>query len=75
MECDSFESIVDYLKSTLPALSQSQMEQTIAKVLAASKMQMYEILFQASLKKNTTLNHNLDPSFLTHIAGVSHTIS
>lgn len=32
MECDSFESIVDYLKSTLPALSQSQMEQTIAKV-------------------------------------------
>lgn len=38
MECDSFESIVDYLKSTLPALSQSQMEQTIAKVEAASKM-------------------------------------
>lgn len=32
MECDSFESIVDYLKSTLPALSQTQMEQTIAKV-------------------------------------------
>lgn len=32
MECDSFESIVDYLKSTLPALRQSQMEQTIAKV-------------------------------------------
>lgn len=32
MECDSFESIVDYLKSTLPALSQSQMEQTITKV-------------------------------------------
>lgn len=56
MECDSFESIVDYLKSTLPALSQSQMEHTIAKVLAASKMQMYEILFQASLKKK----HNIE---------------
>lgn len=38
MECDSFESIVDYLKSTLPALNQSQMEQAIAKVQAASKM-------------------------------------
>lgn len=32
VECDSFESIVDYLKNTLPALSQTQMEQTIAKV-------------------------------------------
>lgn len=32
VECDSFESIVDYLKTTLPALSQTQMEQTIAKV-------------------------------------------
>lgn len=32
MECDSFESIVDYLKTTLPSLSQTQMEQTIAKV-------------------------------------------
>lgn len=32
VECDSFESIVDYLKTTLPALSHTQMEQTIAKV-------------------------------------------
>lgn len=32
VECDSFESIVDYLKNTLPALNQTQMEQTIAKV-------------------------------------------
>lgn len=32
VECDSFESIVDYLKTTLPALTQTQMEQTIAKV-------------------------------------------
>lgn len=38
MECDSFESIVDYLKSTLPALSQSQMEQTIAKVEVAPRI-------------------------------------
>lgn len=32
VECDSFETIVDYLKTALPALSQTQMEQTIAKV-------------------------------------------
>lgn len=32
VECDSFESIVDYLKNTIPALSQTQMEQAIAKV-------------------------------------------
>ncbi|XP_044221073.1 TBC1 domain family member 4 isoform X3 [Thunnus albacares] len=33
VECDTFESIVDYLKTTLPTLSQTQMEQTIAKVM------------------------------------------
>lgn len=32
VECDSFESIVDYLKTTLPALTHTQMEETIAKV-------------------------------------------
>lgn len=32
LECDSFESIVDYLKSTIPTLTHSQMEETITKV-------------------------------------------
>lgn len=32
IECDSFESIVDFLKTALPTLTQAQMEQTIAKV-------------------------------------------
>lgn len=32
VECDSFESIVGYLKTTLPALTHTQMEETIAKV-------------------------------------------
>lgn len=32
LECDSFESIVDYLKTTIPALAQNQMEETINKV-------------------------------------------
>ncbi|KAL2081311.1 hypothetical protein ACEWY4_023164 [Coilia grayii] len=31
VECDSFETIVDYLKTSLPTLSQAQMEQTISK--------------------------------------------
>lgn len=38
VECDSFESIVDYLKTTLPALTQTQMEQTIAKVQSVYKI-------------------------------------
>lgn len=32
MECDSFETIVDYLKTTIPTMTEAQMEQTIAKV-------------------------------------------
>ena len=32
VECDSFETIVDYLKTSLPSLSQAQMEHTISKV-------------------------------------------
>lgn len=32
IECDSFESIVDFLKTVLPTLTEAQMEQTITKV-------------------------------------------
>lgn len=32
LECDGFESIVDYLKSTIPTLTLSQMEEIITKV-------------------------------------------
>ncbi|XP_046700602.1 TBC1 domain family member 4 isoform X2 [Silurus meridionalis] len=31
LECDSFETIVDYLKTTIPSLTQNQMEETITK--------------------------------------------
>lgn len=48
VECDTFESIVDYLKNTLPALNQTQMEQTIAKVQIGS-MKQYEIQFPGTL--------------------------
>lgn len=46
VECDSFESIVDYLKTTLPALSQTQMEQTIAKAMEmdiSKQLHAYEV--------------------------------
>uniref|UniRef100_A0A669EYQ8 TBC1 domain family member 4 n=1 Tax=Oreochromis niloticus TaxID=8128 RepID=A0A669EYQ8_ORENI len=43
VECDSFESIVDYLKTTLPALSHTQMEQTIAKMDISKQLQAYEV--------------------------------
>ncbi len=47
VECDSFESIVDYLKTTLPALTHTQMEQTIAKV-RNRKMKQWELPAQVS---------------------------
>uniref|UniRef100_A0A3Q3EBT6 TBC1 domain family member 4 n=1 Tax=Hippocampus comes TaxID=109280 RepID=A0A3Q3EBT6_HIPCM len=46
VECDSFESIVDYLKTTLPSLTQTQMEQTIAKVTEmdiSKQLHAYEV--------------------------------
>uniref|UniRef100_A0A8C4E9Q7 TBC1 domain family member 4 n=1 Tax=Dicentrarchus labrax TaxID=13489 RepID=A0A8C4E9Q7_DICLA len=46
VECDSFESIVDYLKTTLPALTLTQMEQTIAKVMEmdiTKQLHAYEV--------------------------------
>ncbi|KAM6934394.1 TBC1 domain family member 4 [Xenentodon cancila] len=46
VECDSFESIVDYLKTTLPTLTQAQMEQTIAKVIEmdiSKQLHAYEV--------------------------------
>ncbi|KAM3607976.1 uncharacterized protein V6R79_017062 [Siganus canaliculatus] len=46
MECDSFESIVDYLKTTLPALTHTQMEQTITKIVEmdiSKQLHAYEV--------------------------------
>ncbi|XP_015243171.1 PREDICTED: TBC1 domain family member 4-like isoform X4 [Cyprinodon variegatus] len=46
VECDSFESIVDYLKTTLPTLTHTQMEQTIAKVMEmdiSKQLHAYEV--------------------------------
>ncbi|XP_069389780.1 TBC1 domain family member 4 isoform X2 [Paralichthys olivaceus] len=46
VECDGFESIVDYLKTTLPNLTQTQMEQTIAKVMEmdiSKQLHTYEV--------------------------------
>ncbi|XP_055360776.1 TBC1 domain family member 4 isoform X2 [Betta splendens] len=46
VECDSFESIVDYLKITLPSLAQAQMEQTVAKVMEmdiSKQLHAYEV--------------------------------
>ncbi|KAF3694649.1 TBC1 domain family member 4 Akt substrate of 160 kDa [Channa argus] len=46
VECDSFESIVHYLKTTLPTLTQTQMEQTIAKVMEmdiSKQLHAYEV--------------------------------
>ncbi|XP_034549780.1 TBC1 domain family member 4 isoform X5 [Notolabrus celidotus] len=46
VECDSFESIVDYLKTTLPTFTPEQMEQTIAKVMEmdiSKQLHTYEV--------------------------------
>jgi len=56
VECDSFESIVDYLKTTLPTLTQVQMEQTIAKV---QKGKLYEIQSQVFRLLSATVHVEL----------------
>ncbi|RXM36516.1 TBC1 domain family member 4 [Acipenser ruthenus] len=46
MECDSFESIVDFLKSTIPNLTIAQMEETIAQVFEmdiSKQLHAYEV--------------------------------
>ncbi|XP_067300069.1 TBC1 domain family member 4 isoform X2 [Pseudorasbora parva] len=46
LECDGFESIVDYLKSTIPTLTQSQMEETITKAVEmdiSKQLHAYEV--------------------------------
>ncbi|KAG7331342.1 hypothetical protein KOW79_005311 [Hemibagrus wyckioides] len=46
LECDSFESIVDYLKTTIPALTQNQMEETISKAIEmdiSKQLHAYEV--------------------------------
>ncbi|XP_076021770.1 TBC1 domain family member 4 isoform X2 [Genypterus blacodes] len=46
VECDSFEGIVDYLKTTLPTLSQAQMEEIMAKVIdmdISKQLHAYEV--------------------------------
>nr|XP_043868845.1 TBC1 domain family member 4 isoform X4 [Solea senegalensis] len=49
VECDTFESIVDYLKITLPNLTQTQMEETIAKAMEmdiSKQLHAYEVEYQ-----------------------------
>ncbi|XP_062861487.1 TBC1 domain family member 4 isoform X2 [Trichomycterus rosablanca] len=46
LECDSFESIVNYLKTTIPTLTHSQMEETITKALEmdiSKQLHAYEV--------------------------------
>uniref|UniRef100_A0A673KMU6 TBC1 domain family member 4 n=1 Tax=Sinocyclocheilus rhinocerous TaxID=307959 RepID=A0A673KMU6_9TELE len=46
LECDGFESIVDYLKSTIPTLTHSQMEETITKATEmdiSKQLHAYEV--------------------------------
>ncbi|XP_065107827.1 TBC1 domain family member 4 isoform X2 [Paramisgurnus dabryanus] len=46
LECDGFESIVDFLKSTIPTLTQSQMEETITKAIEmdiSKQLHAYEV--------------------------------
>ncbi|XP_016316420.1 TBC1 domain family member 4-like isoform X5 [Sinocyclocheilus anshuiensis] len=46
LECDGFESIVDYLKSTIPTLTHSQMEETITKAIKmdiSKQLHAYEV--------------------------------
>ncbi|KAJ8253388.1 hypothetical protein GJAV_G00212370 [Gymnothorax javanicus] len=46
VECDSFETLVDYMKTTIPTLTQAQMEQVITQVLEmdiSKQLHAYEV--------------------------------
>ncbi|XP_048879973.1 TBC1 domain family member 4 isoform X2 [Brienomyrus brachyistius] len=66
MECDSFEAIVDYLKSTIPNLTQDQMEQTMKQVLEmdiSKQLHAYEVeyhVLQDEMLDSTTLPDDMD---------------
>uniref|UniRef100_A0A3B3RSX4 TBC1 domain family member 4 n=1 Tax=Paramormyrops kingsleyae TaxID=1676925 RepID=A0A3B3RSX4_9TELE len=66
MECDSFEGIVDYLKTTIPNLTQDQMEQTMKQVLEmdiSKQLHAYEVeylVLQDEMLDSTTLPDDMD---------------
>lgn len=51
LECDSFESIVDYLKTTIPTLTQNQMEETITEVQIEGH---FSVHFSGRVSQKTT---------------------
>ncbi|KTG39300.1 hypothetical protein cypCar_00015150 [Cyprinus carpio] len=56
LECDGFESIVDYLKSTIPTLTHSQMEEMITKA-ARLKIQTLESSVESFLSRESKMKH------------------
>ena len=68
VECDSFETIVDYLKTSLPSLSQAQMEHTISKVCTHThtKNYIYTLYAHTHTDENMYTNANLYTHVQTH---------
>ncbi|KAJ8349963.1 hypothetical protein SKAU_G00250930 [Synaphobranchus kaupii] len=66
VECDGFETVVDYMKSTIPALTQVQMEQLIAQVLEmdiSKQLHAYEVeyhVLQDEMLEATPLSDDSD---------------
>ncbi|KAG7265133.1 hypothetical protein CRUP_036825 [Coryphaenoides rupestris] len=81
MECDSFETIVDYLKTTIPTMTEAQMEQTIAKVSEmdiSKQLHEYEVEYhvlqdEAARQKIQTLETNVE-GFLSRESKLKHAI-
>ncbi|KAL4608825.1 TBC1 domain family member 4-like [Arapaima gigas] len=66
MECDSFETVVSYLKATIPNLTQAQMEQTISQVMEmdiSKQLHIYEVeyhVLQDELREAVPLAEDSD---------------
>ncbi|XP_048094959.1 TBC1 domain family member 4 isoform X4 [Alosa alosa] len=66
VECESFETVVDYLKSSLPSLSQAQMEQIISKATEmdiSKQLHAYEVeyhVLQDEMVDTTTPSEDAD---------------
>ncbi|XP_023684768.2 TBC1 domain family member 4-like isoform X1 [Paramormyrops kingsleyae] len=63
IECDSFETVVDYLKTTMPNFTMTQMEQIISQVMEidiSKQLHAYEVEYQVFLEMSETLTLSED---------------
>lgn len=65
LECDSFESVVDYIKTTIPTITHNQMEETITKALEmdiSKQLHAYEVEYHVLQDEMVDASSDLEDS-------------